>query len=73
MHFLRWLYLLSLSIGLFNLLPLPTVDGGRMAQVFLHKLHGSEKGEKRYKQISLFFLLLILLNLLYPLLVKIIK
>ena len=73
LHFLRWLYLLSLSIGLFNLLPLPIVDGGRMAQVFLHKLHGSEKGEKRYKQISLFFLLLILLNLLYPLLVKIIK
>ncbi|MBT5924352.1 site-2 protease family protein, partial [Candidatus Woesearchaeota archaeon] len=31
--FLRWLFLLSLGIGLFNLLPLPIVDGGRMAQV----------------------------------------
>src|SRR3989344_1080166 len=36
--FLRWLFLLSMGIGLFNLLPLPIVDGGRMAQVFLHKL-----------------------------------
>ena len=42
--FLRWLFLLSLGIGLFNLLPLPIVDGGRMAQVFLHKLKGAEKG-----------------------------
>ena len=38
--FLRWLFLLSIGIGLFNLLPLPIVDGGRMAQVFLHKLKG---------------------------------
>ena len=68
--FLRWLFLLSLGIGLFNLLPLPIVDGGRMAQVFLHKLKGTERGEKRYKQISLFFLLVLLLNLFFPLLVK---
>jgi membrane-associated protease RseP (regulator of RpoE activity) len=68
--FLRWLFLLSLGIGLFNLLPLPIVDGGRMAQVFLHKLKGGEKGEKRYRQISLFFLLVLLLNLFFPLLIK---
>ncbi|PIZ50663.1 hypothetical protein COY27_06130 [Candidatus Woesearchaeota archaeon CG_4_10_14_0_2_um_filter_33_13] len=65
--FLRWLFLLSLGIGLFNLLPLPIVDGGRMMQVTLHRLKGKEKGEKRYKQISMFFLLVLLLNLLYPL------
>ncbi len=67
---LRWLFLLSLGIGLFNLLPLPIVDGGRMAQVFLHKLKGPETGERRYRQISLFFLLILLLNLFFPLLVK---
>ena len=67
---LRWLFLLSMGIGLFNLLPLPIVDGGRMAQVFLHKLKGSNKGEKRYRQISVFFLLVLLLNLFYPLLTK---
>lgn len=68
---LRWLFLLSLGIGLFNLLPLPIVDGGRMAQVFLHKLKGAEVGERRYRQISMLFLLILLLNLFFPLLVKI--
>jgi len=68
--FLRWLFLLSLGIGLFNLLPLPIVDGGRMAQVFLHKLKGQVVGEKMYKKITVFFLLLLLLNLFYPLLSK---
>ncbi len=68
--FLRWLFLLSLGIGLFNLLPLPIVDGGRMAQVFLHKLKGAEKGEWVYRKVSLFFLLILLLNLFYPLLSK---
>ncbi len=68
--FLRWLFLLSIGIGLFNLLPLPIVDGGRMAQVFLHKLKGQEKGERLYHKVSLFFLLVLLLNLFYPLLAK---
>jgi len=67
---LRWLFLLSLGIGLFNLLPLPIVDGGRMAQVFLHKWKGADVGEKRYRQIGMFFLIILLLNLFFPLLVK---
>ena len=71
--FLRWLFLLSIGIGLFNLLPLPIVDGGRMAQVFLHKLKGAEKGERRYHQISIFFLLILLLNLFYPGLTKLVS
>jgi len=64
--FLRWLFILSLGIGLFNLLPLPIVDGGRMTQIFLQKLKGKLTGNKRYKQITLFFLLVLLLNLFYP-------
>lgn len=68
--FLRWLFLLSLGIGLFNLLPLPIVDGGRITQVFLHKLKGPVEGEKRYRQISMFFLMVLLLNLIYPFLAK---
>ncbi len=66
MSLFKWLYVLSLGIGLFNLLPLPIVDGGRMAQVFLHKLKGPEAGEKRYRLVSLFFLLVLLLNLVLP-------
>ena len=68
--FLRWLYLLSLGIGLFNLLPLPIVDGGRMIQTFLHKWKGDEKGEKKYRQVSLFFLLVLIFSLLFPALSK---
>ncbi len=68
--FFRWLFLLSLGIGLFNLLPLPIVDGGRMAQVLCHKVKGPEQGEKRYRQISLLFLLILVLNLLFPLITK---
>lgn len=68
--FTRWLFLLSLGIGLFNLLPLPIVDGGRMTQVFLQKLKGYEKGNKTYRKVSLFFLIILLLNLFYPLLMK---
>src|SRR3989338_1053981 len=67
---LRWLFLLSLGIGLFNLLPLPIVDGGRMAQTFLRPFRGPGNGEKRYRQLSLLFLLILLLNLFFPLLVK---
>ena len=33
----KWLFLLNLFVGLFNLLPLGIVDGGRMLQILLHK------------------------------------
>ena len=69
--FLKWLYLLSFGIGLFNLLPLPIVDGGRMMQVYLHKKKGSVQGERRYRQISVFFLVVLLLLLFYPLVAKV--
>ncbi|MFA6461489.1 MAG: site-2 protease family protein [Candidatus Woesearchaeota archaeon] len=67
---LRWLFLLSLGIGLFNLLPLPIVDGGRMMQVFLWKLKGQEKGNRWYGRIGMFFLLLLILSLIYPFILK---
>ncbi len=64
--FLKWLYLLSVGIGLFNLLPLPIVDGGRMFKLSLEKIHGKEKGARRFGKYSLLFLLLLLANLLFP-------
>jgi membrane-associated protease RseP (regulator of RpoE activity) len=64
--FLKWFFILSLGIGLFNLLPLPIVDGGRMTQIFLRKLKGEERGDKAYKRISIFFLFVLLLNLVFP-------
>src|SRR3989338_4804233 len=68
--FWKWLFLLSIGICIFNLLPLPIVDGGRMAQVALKSVKGEEKGEKRYRQLSAFFLLILLLNLIGPFVIK---
>jgi membrane-associated protease RseP (regulator of RpoE activity) len=68
---LRWLFILSLGIGLFNLLPLPIVDGGRMVQVSMRKMHGQKKGDHKYGQIALFFLIVLILNVFYPLLTRI--
>ena len=64
--FLRWLFILSLGIGLFNLLPLPIVDGGKMTQIFLHNWKGKVKGELLYHKISMVFLLVLLFSILFP-------
>ena len=65
-EFFRWLFILSLGIGLFNLLPLPIVDGGQMTQIFLTRLKGEKVGNKRYHQISALFLLLLVFSLVFP-------
>jgi membrane-associated protease RseP (regulator of RpoE activity) len=59
--------ILSLGIGLANLLPLGPVDGGRMAQTALLKTEGKEKGDKRWKQITLITLLILVINIFWPL------
>ena len=43
---MTWLGLLSLNIGIFNLLPLPILDGGRIVIVLLEKLIGKKLSEK---------------------------
>ncbi|MBU2561052.1 MAG: site-2 protease family protein [Nanoarchaeota archaeon] len=60
--------LLSFGIGLANLLPLGPVDGGRMVQVTLEKIRGAEKGNRMWRQISMATLLLLAINLFWPLL-----
>ena len=70
MGLFKWLFLLSMGIGLFNLLPLPIVDGGKMLQLTIHKVSGKEKGERRFKKIALFFLAVLIFSLLFPLLKK---
>jgi membrane-associated protease RseP (regulator of RpoE activity) len=57
-----WLFLLNLGIGMFNLLPLGPVDGGRMLDVVLKKYFSKEMASKIFVAISVFFLLLILIN-----------
>jgi membrane-associated protease RseP (regulator of RpoE activity) len=58
--------LLSMGIGLANLLPLGPVDGGRMVQVTLEQIKGKEKGNVWWKKISIATLLLLAINLFWP-------
>jgi len=71
--FLKWLFILSLGIGLFNLLPLPIVDGGRMVQVTLRKVKGQKKGDKSYGRITVFFLFVLIMNLVLPVLIGLVQ
>ncbi len=59
-----WLFLLNLGIGLFNLLPIGPVDGGRMFQLVCLRFFKKEKTALRvWSHTSTFFILLILFNL----------
>ncbi len=59
-----WLYLLNIGIGIFNLVPVGPIDGGRMAQLIFHKIFSKEKGNKIFGYVSAFFLFIIIANLL---------
>lgn len=59
---LYWLFLLSLGIGLFNLLPIGPIDGGRMLQLALQKFFKQAPGQRAWKIISIVFLGLVVAN-----------
>ncbi|MEM4254209.1 MAG: site-2 protease family protein [Candidatus Woesearchaeota archaeon] len=59
---LYWLFLLSLGIGLFNLLPIGPIDGGRMLQLAMQKIFKQQNGERVWRFISFVFLLLVIAN-----------
>lgn len=59
---LYWLFLLSIGIGLFNLLPIGPVDGGRMLLLAMQKLFKQQMGQRIWRITSLLFLLLVLAN-----------
>lgn len=67
---LVWLYglfvilvVLNFGIGLFNLVPIGPLDGGRMLQLILHKIFDEKKGNKIWGYIGLFFMVLIFINI----------
>ena len=57
------LVVLNFGIGLFNLVPIGPLDGGRMLQLVLHRLFDKERGDKYWNYIGMFFLVLIFINL----------
>jgi len=59
---LYWLFLMSLGIGLFNLLPIGPIDGGRMLQLAMRKLFKQVPGQHAWKFISSAFLLMVIVN-----------
>tara|TARA_Y100000034_G_C6853619_1_gene387571 strand:+ start:48 stop:1202 length:1155 start_codon:yes stop_codon:yes gene_type:complete len=72
LQLLKWLWLISLGVGLFNLLPLGPVDGGKMLPLGLSFFMKDETKIKRiWKYVSFFVLGLIVINLL-PYLVNLI-
>jgi len=57
---LYWLYLLNFGIGLFNLIPIGPVDGGRMLRVALLRFFKKDLALRIWRDISIFFLVLLL-------------
>ena len=58
---LNWLIILNLGIGLFNLIPIGPIDGGRMMHLVLLKVFkNGEKANRVWHSISLVFLLIVL-------------
>lgn len=69
---LFWVWVISLGVGLFNLLPLGPVDGGRMFVLGMMTFMSKEKAMKTWKAITLFLLLILIINLL-PWLMKLVR
>ena len=57
------LVVLNFGIGLFNLVPIGPLDGGRMLQLALHRIFDKEKGDKYWYYVGMFFLILIFINI----------
>ena len=63
-YFLHFLGLLSVNLALFNLLPLPALDGGKIMLLFLEKIRKkplSERAENLINQIGIGFLIFLMI------------
>jgi len=59
-----WLFLLSLGVGLFNLVPIGPIDGGRMLLCALQKITHDVHANRIWKSVSLLILGILLTNVL---------
>lgn len=60
-----WLFLLNIGIGLFNLVPIGPLDGGRMLQLVLKSVFNEKRGEKIWKVVSLVFFTIVLIIIIH--------
>jgi regulator of sigma E protease len=61
--FLGFLAIVSISLGILNLLPIPMLDGGQIAYQLVEAMKGSPLSERAQifgQQIGIFFLLLLM-------------
>jgi membrane-associated protease RseP (regulator of RpoE activity) len=70
---LTWIFILSIGLGLANLLPVGPVDGGRMLGLSLMNTAGEKKGKMIWTKITIFMIILLLFLLLTPIIRAIIK
>lgn len=59
------LFMLNLGVGIFNLLPLGPLDGGRMFQLVLYKMFEKEKADKAFRAIGLLFLVIVAIHIVF--------
>lgn len=64
---LKWMFVLNLGVGLFNMLPAVPLDGGYMMQAIIEHKTSKEKAKKVVRVLSFIVLALILVNLLLAL------
>jgi len=67
---LYWLIVLNFGIGLFNLLPIGPLDGGRMLYAILKAKFNKRKATKLVSYFSMFSLTILLLNFVLPYLLR---
>ncbi|MGC8929030.1 MAG: site-2 protease family protein [Candidatus Woesearchaeota archaeon] len=74
LNLFNFIMVISAGIGLFNLLPLGIVDGGRLLKTALESIYKDrKKAAEIWKRVSWFVLLLLILNLLVPIFRPILK
>ena len=66
-EFFKWVYILTLGIGIINLLPLGPIDGGRMMNTALQQMiKDRKKAFVIFSRITAFCIIILLLNIFYP-------
>lgn len=70
-NLMRWVFILSLGIGLFNLIPIGPIDGGRIVKVLSEK-SSKTYGTRIWKAVSYVFFVILLILIFAPRIARII-
>ena len=65
-EFFFWIFVLSIGLGAFNLLPLGPVDGGQMIRLALERTKGEKKGRMIWGKLAMILFIMILFLVFLP-------